>query len=129
MTFSEPAETSMTVAQQITAKQVDPKQVDASWLAIDALSASMRAAATAGEWIKVMEMAAIRHQNLVDHFAAFPVGPENADYYRDKIGVMLASEQELQALTLDARKQVMSAALVSNQNHRAVGAYLNTATR
>jgi hypothetical protein len=124
MIVSEQAGATMKAAQQAKAEQVD-----SSWRAIDALSAAMRRAAEAGEWIKVMEMAAVRHQNLVDHFAAFPVGPENADYYRDKIGGMLASEQELQALTLDARKQVMSAALVSNQNHRAVGAYLNTAAR
>ena len=100
-----------------------------SWLAIQAKSAAMRGAADAGEWIKVMEMAVERHQNLLDHFAVFPVGPTKADFYRDKISSMLASEQELQTLTLDARKQVMSAALISNQNYRAVGAYLNTAAR
>lgn len=101
--------------------------VESSWIAIQTKSAAMQDAATAGEWVKVMEMAAERHQNLVDHFALYPVGPSNADFYRDKIGKMLESEQELQTLTLNARKQVMSAAVVSNQNHRAVGAYLNTA--
>lgn len=103
--------------------------VESSWLAIQNQSTAMRTAADAGEWIKVMEMAAERHQNLVAHFVLYPVGPSNADFYRDKIGTMLESEQELQTLTLDARKQVMSAALISNQNHRAVGAYLNTAAR
>lgn len=113
----------------MTAAQITATQVEASWAAIQAMSGAMRGAADAGEWNKVMEMAAIRHQNLIDHFSAFPVGPENADFYRDKISTMLTSEQDLQNLTLDARKQVMSAAVISNQNHRAVGAYLKTAAR
>jgi hypothetical protein len=101
--------------------------VESSWIAIQAKSLAMQDAANTGEWVKVMEMAVERHQDLVEHFELYPVGPGNADFYRDKIGKMLESEQELQMLTLNARKHVMSAALVSNQNHRAVGAYLNTA--
>src|SRR5882672_561866 len=100
----------MTNAQADTTVTTAPTtatQVEASWIAIQAMSTAMRGAADAGEWIKVMEMAATRHQNLIDHFAAFPVGPENADFYRDKISTMLSSEQDLQNLTLDARKQVM----------------------
>jgi hypothetical protein len=101
--------------------------VESSWLSIQTQSTAMHDAANAGEWVKVMEVAAERHQHLVNHFELYPVGPGNADFYRDKIGKMLESEQELQTLTLNARKQLMSSAVASNQNHRAVGAYLNTA--
>lgn len=104
-------------------------EVEASWSAIQVSTAAMRSAAAGEEWERVMELAARRHQDLLDHFARFPVGPDNAEFYRDRISEMLRSEQELQNLALDARKQVMRAAITSNQSHRAVGAYLNTAAR
>jgi hypothetical protein len=103
--------------------------VEVSWSAIQAMTAGMRSAAAGEEWAKVMELATQRHQNLLDHFARFPIGPDNADFYRHRITEMLSSEQELQNLAIDARRQVMRAAVTTNQNHRAVGAYLSTAAR
>ena len=103
--------------------------VESSWSAIQAATAAMQGAAAEENWEQVMELAARRHQDLVAHFTRFPVGPDNAEYYRERINDMLRNEQELQNLAQDARKQVMRAAVTSNQNHRAVGAYLKTATR
>lgn len=102
---------------------------EASWAELQTMTAAMFNAASAEEWIKVMDLAVTRHQQLVAHFEAFPVGPENAAFYRDRINGMLSGEQKLQELALDARKQVMRLASTSSQNHRAVGAYLNTAAR
>lgn len=102
--------------------------IENSWSAIGNASSAMQSAAANEEWFQVMEMAALRHQQVVDHFERFPVGPDNAEFYRSHINAMLKEEQGLQTLVLDARKKVMGAATVSNQNHRAVGAYLNTAS-
>lgn len=103
--------------------------VESSWDAIQSITAAMQNAAAEESWEQVMELAARRHQDLVEHFARFPVGPDNAGYYRERINDMLRNEQALQDLAQGARKQVMRAAVASNQNHRAVGAYLKTAAR
>lgn len=104
-----------------------PADIESSWLAVEAMNASMHRLAQAKEWIEMMELAAVRHQRLVDHFTLFPVGPANSEFYRDRMTDMLKGEEQLQQLALEARKEVMRAAMTSNQNHRAVGAYLNTA--
>ncbi len=103
--------------------------IESSWHNIQTATTALRSAADVGEWINVMEMAAVRHQQVLDHFAAFPVGPNTSNFYRERLNTMLNSEQELQDLTLAARKQLMRSALTTNKNHRAVDAYLNTATR
>jgi hypothetical protein len=99
-------------------------EVEESWFAIEAMSCSMRAAASSEDWQQVVELAATRHHNLLDHFQSFPVGPKNAGFYQQQLAQMLAGERELQALALDARKQVMRNSVVANHNRRAVGAYL-----
>jgi hypothetical protein len=98
--------------------------VEESWFAIEALSRSMRDAASSEEWLQVVELAASRHRNLLHHFQRFPVGPENAGFYQDHLTRMLDGERELQALALDARRRVMREGAVANHNRRAVGAYL-----
>jgi len=103
--------------------------VESSWNAIQITTDAMQGAAANEDWEQVMELAARRHQDLMEHFKRFPVGPDNAEYYRERINDMLRNEQELQNLAQDARKQVMRAAIANNQNHRAVGAYLKTAVR
>ena len=104
-----------------------PGDIDGSWQVVEAMNAQMHDLANAKEWIQMMELAAVRHHRLVEHFAAFPVGPANAEFYRDRMHQMLQGEEQLQQLAVEARKEVMRAASISNQNHRAVGAYLNTA--
>jgi hypothetical protein len=104
-----------------------PADIESSWLAVEAMNTSMHELAQAKEWIEMMGLAAVRHQRLVDHFALFPVGPANSEFYRDRMTDMLRGEEQLQSLALEARKEVMRAGVISNQNHRAVGAYLNTA--
>lgn len=101
--------------------------IEGSWQVVALMNAQMHELANAKEWIQMMELAAVRHHRLVEHFAAFPVGPANSEFYRDRMSAMLEGEEQLQKLALEARKEVMRAASISNQNHRAVGAYLNTA--
>ena len=98
--------------------------VEESWRAIEAMSHSIRDAASGEDWHTVVELAATRHHNLVDHFQRFPVGPGNAEFYHHQLAQMLAGERELHALALDARKRVMRNGMVANHNRRAVGAYL-----
>jgi len=105
------------------------QDIESNWNAMLATTAAMHDAATEAKWEQVLELASRRHQALLEHFARFPVGPDNAAFYREHINDMLRSEQELQELAQSARKQVMRSAVASNQNHRAVGAYLKTATR
>ena len=104
-----------------------PGDIEGSWQVVALMNAQMHELANAKEWIQMMELAAVRHHRLVEHFAAFPVGPANSEFYRDRMSAMLEGEEQLQQLALEARKEVMRAASINNQNHRAVGAYLNTA--
>ena len=98
--------------------------VESSWGAIESISASMRDAAAQQAWPQVVELAISRHRNLLGHFQRFPVGPENAAFYNTRLTEMLAGERELQALAVDARKQVMREGASANYNRRAMGAYL-----
>jgi hypothetical protein len=101
--------------------------IESSWNGVRELTATMHGLVAAEEWDKVLELSAQRHQRVVGHFADFPVGPENSEFYRNQIHEMLEGEKELHSLVIEARKQVMRAAMTSNQNHRAVNAYLRSA--
>lgn len=101
--------------------------VEHSWMQIDRLTATMRVAAQSENWSHVLELSNVRHLQLLQHFEKFPVGPDNAVFYRDQLMTMLDGEKELQLLTINARREVIRASTKSNQNHRAVGAYLDSA--
>lgn len=111
----------MRLAEKITADDAA-----GNWSKIELLSASMSEAATSEDWPRVLELSTERHTKVMRHFELFPVGPENAEFYQQKLSMMLTSEQQLQAMTLEARKQLMRSGLTSARNHRAVGAYLAT---
>jgi hypothetical protein len=98
--------------------------IEHSWEDIETINRSMYAAADAEEWQEVVEFAASRHQRLLDHFQHFPVGPQYADFYHQRLSAMLNGERTLQTLARDARKRVMSEGTVVNKTHRAIGAYL-----
>lgn len=120
--------TTASVSPSVAAAKVAlPGDIESSWNTVAAMTAQMHELAAAQEWFQLMELAAVRHQRFVDHFGLFPVGPANAEFYRERMNDLLQGEEQLQQLALEARKEVMRAASVSNQNHRAVGAYLNTA--
>ena len=99
--------------------------VEQSWSAIDQLTHAMRTAANAEEWSNVLELSGSRHQRLMQHFEQFPVGPGNAEFYQQHLTSMLNGEKELQRLATDARREVMREGLITNKNHRAIGAYLS----
>lgn len=98
--------------------------VAASWAEIVRLTSSLRQAAADEAWRAVVDMAVVRHRSLLAHFEQFPVGPDNAAFYHDKLTDMLRGEQELQAIAVEARKEVMRQSISTRHNHRAVGAYL-----
>lgn len=98
--------------------------VHESWRAIELLTDAMRQAATEEAWPRVVEFAADRHRSLLEHFERYPVGPDNAAFYQTVLTTMLHGEQELQAIAVDARRQIMRQSVTARQNHRAVGAYL-----
>jgi len=98
--------------------------VTQSWALIERLTETMQQAALEHDWPHVLELATQRHQYLMAHFDKFPVGPDNAEFYHQHLHAMLTGEQQLQAITTEARKAVMRDSLVSSRNHRAVGAYL-----
>ncbi len=98
--------------------------VEHSWYAIESLSDSMRDAAAQENWSQVVELAVSRHRNLLHHFQQFPVGPDNAAFYNDRLTQMLAGERELQDIAVDARRRVMRDGVQASYNRRAVGAYL-----
>lgn len=99
--------------------------IEISWQDIEAMNQSIHAAANAEEWQQVVECAADRHQRLLAHFEDFPVGPQYANFYQQRLTEMLTGERQLQALATNARKRVMSDGVVINKNRRALGAYLS----
>jgi hypothetical protein len=122
-----PAEPTSAANLALAMPPLVPGDIEGSWKVVEAMNTQMHDLANAKEWIQMMELAAVRHHRLVEHFEAFPVGPANSEFYRDRMTAMLEGEEQLQQLALEARKEVMRASSISNQNHRAVGAYLNTA--
>lgn len=98
--------------------------IEESWQQIEAINRSMHAAADAEEWQDVVECAATRHQRLLEHFQNFPVGPQYAEFYQQRLTAMLDGENKLQTLARDARKRVMGESVAINKTRRAVGAYL-----
>lgn len=102
----------------------EQQDVEQSWSAIEHVTHSMREAANSANWSEVVELAANRHHSLLRHFALFPVGPGNASFYQRRLNDMLAGERDLQALVLNARRQVMRDSVQANHNRKAMGAYL-----
>ncbi|HET8711417.1 MAG TPA: hypothetical protein VFM32_08580 [Spongiibacteraceae bacterium] len=104
-------------------------QIATSWHAIEEMTQSLRTAASERNWSAVLDQAAARHTRLQQHFAAYPIGPDNADFYRNSINRLLDGEKTLDALVRDARKSLMAEGANMSHSHRALGAYLNSSTR
>lgn len=98
--------------------------VENSWHTIEDFTQQMRDACARTEWSTVLELASSRHREVLMHFEKYPVGPANAAFYQTHLTTMLNGEKELQRIATDARREVMREGLISNRNHRAVGAYL-----
>jgi hypothetical protein len=106
-----------------TARVTLDTTIESSWADIDAVTQSIRAAAVAEDWLSVTEMAIARHQQIIEHFQHYPVGPQSAPFYQHHLSEMLKSEKDLQALALDARTRVMRDGISLHHNRRALGAY------
>ncbi len=98
--------------------------VEDSWAIVERFTQAMRAAADDQDWLHVLNLAGDRHQQLLQHFQYFPVGPENAGFYQVRLHSMLKGEQDLQRIATDARREVMREGLITSQNYRAARAYL-----
>lgn len=99
--------------------------VEESWAVVEQFTTAIRDAAQLREWQQVLDLAGSRHQRLLNHFQQFPVGPDNAVFYQTRLSDMLGGERDLQRLATDARREVMREGLLTNQNYRAVNAYLS----
>lgn len=98
--------------------------IESSWRTIEQMTQTLHSAATEKKWSVVLDQAAARHKSLLQHFEKYPVGPENADFYRTGLNTLLNGEKTLSDLVRDARKSLMAEGAVMTQNHRAMGAYL-----
>jgi hypothetical protein len=103
--------------------EADPG-VEDSWSVVEYLGREMRGAAAASDWQHVLNLAGDRHRHLLHHFDKYPVGPENAIFYRTRLHDMLLGEQDMQRLATDARREVLREGLMNNKNYRAAQAYL-----
>lgn len=103
--------------------EADPG-VEDSWSVVEYLGREMRGAAAASDWQHVLNLAGDRHRHLLHHFDKYPVGPENAIFYRARLHDMLLGEQDMQRLATDARCEVLREGLMTNKNYRAARAYL-----
>jgi hypothetical protein len=95
-----------------------------SWSAVEQMTASLFSAADTCDWQHVLTLAKERHQQVLDHFNCFPVGPDTASFYQERLTQLLNNERDLQQLATAARREVMREGLITNQNNRAVSAYL-----
>ena len=82
-------------------------EIQQSWAHIVSLSDQLMSLADQQEWLAMVEQAAERHNAVQQHFEQFPVGPETAAYYVDKLNGFMTQEQQLQNLAREARKFVM----------------------
>lgn len=99
--------------------------IESSWFAVERISQEMQEAAAQKSWHHVVECAAARHRTLLQHFNDFPVGPENALFYRERLTHLLDGEHSLHALAVDARREIMRESAITNRNHKAVSTYLS----
>lgn len=100
------------------------RAIESSWLEIEHISQAMQEAAAQKNWQHVVECAAARHYVVLQHFDNFPVGPQNAVFYRERLAQLLSGEQSLHALAVDARREIMRESATTNYTHRAINAYL-----
>ncbi len=110
---------------QSTNSQQPLSPIESSWLAIEQMSLSLHTTATEKNWLDVLEAASTRHSAVLEHFEKFPIGPDNAEFYRGCLHPLLEGEKVLAELVRDARRSLMAEGMVTNRNHRAVGAYLS----
>ena len=100
-----------------------------SWSAVESVNASMHRAADESHWLDVLDLATKRHTMLQAHFDRFPIGPDNAEFYRRHMDLMLQGETKLRDAVRNARKALMSEGIDTQRKQRALGAYLNVAMR
>lgn len=101
------------------------RAIESSWFEIERISQAMQEAAAHKNWPHVVECAAARHHIVLRHFDNFPVGPQNALFYRERLTQLLSGEQALHALAVDARREIMRESATVNYSHRALNAYLS----
>lgn len=94
-----------------------------SWQSLVEHSSALRSAVERQDWMQASEMAERRHASLLQHFERFPVSPETAGFYQEHLARLLADEPQLNALAVQARREVMKQGLTFNHNRRAVSAY------
>lgn len=102
--------------------------IELSWLAIEQLTKTLHATATQKSWREVLDQAATRHKSLLQHFEKYPIGPENAVFYRASLSKLLDGENKLSELVRDARKSLMAEGATATHQHRAMGAYLHSSS-
>ncbi len=103
------------------------QSIEDSWAEIVTLTKAIYSAANQNDWPHVLLLTSQRQQTLENHFSLHPIGPGNADFYREQLNSLLHGENELQALVRESRKALMREGLAIQTGNRAAGAYLNAA--
>lgn len=96
-----------------------------SWRELERQSEALREAVAEQDWEAASDIAMRRHTGLQRHFHHYPVGPDTAPFYERHLARLLADEPQLQALAVQARREVMKQGLQASHNRRAVNAYHN----
>lgn len=94
-----------------------------NWRDIETLTRELEKTAGEGEWLRVVELSAARHQAIEEHFSRHPVEPANADFYYRHLSQFLANEQRLRDLAVMARRQVMAEGASQRLQRKGVTAY------
>ena len=94
-----------------------------SWSQILELTRAIEELARQEAWESVVNLTRERHSSVLDHFQTFPVGPETAGFYMEKLHQFLASEERLNLVANAARDNTIKAIQSLNHNRQAINTY------
>ena len=107
-------------------RQGNIQTIENSWQLVVDLSQSILQLALEKNWAAISELAIDRHRAVLQHFSTFPVGPETADFYYQRIDLFLKQEEKIKNIAGQARKKAMKEGALLQQSRRAVDAYHNS---
>lgn len=82
--------------------------IEHSWNAIVCASLEVMASIKEGDGLELIDEVLKRHQLLDEHFARFPIGPDNAGFYHQHLSTFLEMENAITRLTQDSELSLQS---------------------
>lgn len=99
--------------------------LEESWAVIAEVGQQMQQLATDNDWLRIADLARLRHESVTVHFQHYPVSPGNAEFYQIHLNSFFQQEQQLKQVVDSARKNVLKDISHLGHNRRAINAYQN----